>query len=74
MCNYPDYVGFAHWHYRRSQFPLYQIVWPNNDGYYPWSPGATNAFREWQPVRMERRSDRSREASATLSYCACLEW
>jgi hypothetical protein len=47
---FPDYVGFARWYYRRRQFPLYQIVWPNNDGCYPWSPGATKAFKEWQPV------------------------
>jgi len=47
---YSDYVGFARWYYRRRQFPLYQIVWPNNDGHYPWSPGATKAFKEWQPM------------------------
>jgi hypothetical protein len=28
----------------------YQIIWPNNDGHYPWSPSATKAFKEWQPV------------------------
>ena len=48
--HYPDYVGFARWYYRRRQFPLYQIVWPNNDGHYPWSFCATKAFKEWQPV------------------------
>jgi hypothetical protein len=47
---YQDYVGFARWYYRRRQFPLYQIVWPNDDGHYPWSPNATKAFKEWQPV------------------------
>jgi hypothetical protein len=27
------------WYYRRCEFLLYQIVWPNNnDGLYPWSP------------------------------------
>jgi hypothetical protein len=35
--------------------PLYQIIWPNNDGLYPWSPSATNAFKEWQPVLGEAR-------------------
>jgi hypothetical protein len=24
-----------------GNFPLYQIVWPNHDGLYPWSPRAT---------------------------------
>jgi hypothetical protein len=47
---YPDYVGFARWYYRRRQFPLRQIVWPNHLGSYPWSLGATKAFKEWQPM------------------------
>jgi len=51
---YSDYVGFLKWYYRRRQFPLYQIIWPNNEGCYPWSPGATRAFKEWQPVLGER--------------------
>jgi hypothetical protein len=47
---YQDYVGFARWFYRKRHFPLYQIVWPNNDGHYPWHENASSAFREWQPV------------------------
>jgi hypothetical protein len=29
---YSDYVGFALWYYRKRRFPLYQIIWPNNEG------------------------------------------
>jgi hypothetical protein len=47
---YHDYVGFARWYYRRRHFPLYQIVWPNNDGHYPWSERAAESFNYWQPV------------------------
>ena len=47
---YADYVGFGLWHYRKRRFPLYQIVWPDNDGLYPWDPNAPSAFKEWQPV------------------------
>ena len=47
---YSDYVGFALWHYRKRRFPLYQVVWPNNDGHYPWDPAAARCFKEWQPV------------------------
>jgi Domain of unknown function (DUF4262) len=47
---YQDYVGFALWYYRKRKFPLYQIIWPNSDGLYPWSPSATKAVKEWQPV------------------------
>jgi hypothetical protein len=46
----PDYVGFARWYYRRRHFLLYHIIWPNNDGHYPWSPNASTAFKEWQPA------------------------
>ncbi len=48
--NYHDYVGFARWYYRRQHFPLYQIIWPSNDGHYPWSERALGSFKEWQPV------------------------
>jgi hypothetical protein len=47
---YSDYVGFALWFYRKRQFPLYQIVWPNNDGQHPWHPHTAKSFEEWQPV------------------------
>ena len=48
--HYQDYVGFARWFYRGKHFPLYQIVWPSNDGRYPWNPKASRLFKEWQPV------------------------
>jgi hypothetical protein len=47
---YSDYVGFARWFYRRRHFPLYQVIWPNNDGLYPWDTNAPEPFKEWQPV------------------------
>jgi Domain of unknown function (DUF4262) len=47
---YHDYVGFARWYYRGKPFSLYQIIWPSNDGHYPWSPHAPESFKEWQPV------------------------
>jgi hypothetical protein len=48
---YHDYVDFAHACYSRGErTPLYQIVWPSNDGRFPWSPDATERFKDWQPV------------------------
>jgi Domain of unknown function (DUF4262) len=47
---YSDYVGFALWYYRKRRFPLFQIVWPNNDGLFPWDQQASKPFKEWQPV------------------------
>jgi hypothetical protein len=48
---YPDYVGFARWHYRKRHFPLYQIVWPNDDGHYPWDSSAPNSTDRVTPMR-----------------------
>jgi len=31
-------------------FPFDQIVWPNNDGLYPWDANAPDTFKHWQPV------------------------
>jgi hypothetical protein len=47
---YSDYVGFALWFYRKRHFPLYQIVWPNNEKLDPWDPRAPTTFKEWQPI------------------------
>jgi hypothetical protein len=47
---YQDYVGFARWFYRKRHFPLYQIVWPNDAGLYPWDSSTPKSFKEWQPV------------------------
>ena len=47
---YSDYVGFALWFYRKRKFPLYQVVWPNEERLYPWDVDASNAFKEWQPT------------------------
>ena len=51
---YPDYVGFSRWYYRKRHFPLHQIVWPNNDGLYPWDERADHAFKQWQPFLSEQ--------------------
>ncbi|MBX3691629.1 DUF4262 domain-containing protein [Dokdonella sp.] len=47
---YYDYVYSALWFYAEEDFPLYQIVWPNKDGLFPWHPGSPESFRQWQPV------------------------
>jgi hypothetical protein len=54
---YSDFVGFALWFYRKRHFPLYQIVWPNHEGVYPWDQQASKPFKEWQPVLGRRSID-----------------
>jgi Domain of unknown function (DUF4262) len=45
---YREHVGFARWYYQGDAFPLYQIVWPSREGYFPWQPKASESH--WQPV------------------------
>jgi hypothetical protein len=33
---YREYLGYARWVYRGSDFPVLQIVWPDRDGHFPW--------------------------------------
>ena len=46
---YADYVGFALWHYRKRRFPLYQIIWPNEEGLYPWDKVRPTHSRSGNP-------------------------
>ncbi|MCC8363235.1 DUF4262 domain-containing protein [Lysobacter sp. A6] len=47
---YNEYVYSALWFYAEKEFPLYQIVWPDADGLFPWHADASAGFRQWQPV------------------------
>lgn len=47
---YLEYVGTARWYYGGNDFPLYQIVWPSNHGYFPWHADANEGFVQWQSV------------------------
>jgi hypothetical protein len=42
---YADYVGFALWFYRKRKFPMYQVVWSNSQGLYPWNAEAPDLPR-----------------------------
>ena len=48
--HYAEFATSACWYYDGSQFPMYQIVWPSDQGLYPWHPNATDAFIRAQPV------------------------
>ncbi len=53
---YENYVFSARWYYQGDEFPLYQIVWPNLDGLFPWSSGADATFLTMQPILGESGS------------------
>lgn len=48
--NREKYALSACWLYGGSDFPLYQLIWPSEDGIFPWHPDATDPFRCSQPV------------------------
>ena len=54
---YGEYVLSARWYYQGDNFPLYQLVWPSEDGLFPWHPSATQAFRAEQPIIGTNRHD-----------------
>ena len=47
---YNEFVLSALWFYAEVDFPLYQVVWPNSEDAYPWTPGASPDFMSQQPV------------------------
>ena len=46
---YRQYVGYAGWLYRGSDFPMLQCVWPLKSGLYPWDQGYPPQGAEFQP-------------------------
>ncbi|TJZ78891.1 DUF4262 domain-containing protein [Chitiniphilus eburneus] len=48
--SYRDYLGWALWLYKGSNFRAYQIVYPNTSGVWPWEKEADDWFKSWQPI------------------------
>ncbi|MFF5263674.1 DUF4262 domain-containing protein [Actinomadura viridis] len=46
---YEGAFGGALAFYRRPPLPVHQVVWPNQDGLFPWQPGTDLPFRRAQP-------------------------
>ena len=47
---YEEYVGYARWLYRGSNFPMLQCVWPLKSGHFPWDKGYDKAGAAIQPL------------------------
>jgi hypothetical protein len=47
---YNDYVFSALWYYSGNSFPLYQVVWPDREGSFPWHSSYINEKGYEQPV------------------------
>ena len=50
LTEYYEHVGYCRWYYQGDGFPLYQVVWPSREGFFPWHEQATAGFRVAQPV------------------------
>lgn len=46
---YPYYLGWSSWFYGGNGFPCVQLVWPDQEGRFPWQAGIEKGFRLLQP-------------------------
>lgn len=47
---YREYFGWDLWLYGGADFEVLQLVWPTTEGVWPWQAGASEWFRDWQPL------------------------
>ena len=52
--HFDDYMGWARWFYGGNTFEAFQIIYPTTDGIWPWEPGASESFKERQPILCDR--------------------
>jgi hypothetical protein len=45
----PDHLGYAIWFHECRPFPVLQLVWPDQDGRFPWDPNCAETTRSLQP-------------------------
>lgn len=53
---YPDYLGYGSWFNRGNNYEVYQLVWPNKQGNFPWNKGDDEQFDFRQPL-LDRKMD-----------------
>ena len=47
---YASLFGWGMSHYKGTEFPAVQCVWPNRDHQFPWDADSDSSFREAQPT------------------------
>lgn len=52
--HYREYLVWGLWFYRGDDFRVFQLVYPNTSGRWPWDPGASDDFRRLTPLLCER--------------------
>ena len=47
---YEGLLTYDIWYYKRSPFPVLQMIWPDRGGLFPWEEGFDEGFRKEQPI------------------------
>jgi hypothetical protein len=47
---YEQYVCFSTWFYEATDFPVWQCIWPDRDGIYPWLQDCNPEVAHLQPL------------------------
>jgi len=48
--HYPDYLGWGNWLYKCDDFNVLHLIWPDQDGAWPWEKKASKEYRRLSPV------------------------
>ncbi|HXU87235.1 MAG TPA: DUF4262 domain-containing protein [Methylomirabilota bacterium] len=52
--HFDEYLGWDKWLYGGKNFEALQIIYPTTDGIWPWESGASDWFRQRQPILSEK--------------------
>ncbi len=44
------FVGYAQWYHRGRPFDLWQVMWPDHAGHFPWEPGFSPEWLSLEPL------------------------
>jgi len=55
---YEEYLGYAMWFYKGTDFPALQCFWPDKGGRFSWEPGFDTRLVNMQATLYEMGSDR----------------
>ena len=47
---YREYLGYAQWYYKDTEFPVLQCIYPTVKGIYPWQSEWPEEIKDLQPV------------------------
>lgn len=51
--HYREYLGWGRWLYRGDNFRVFQLIYPDTTGTWPWNPAASGEYRRSIPLVSE---------------------